>query len=308
MFTLAQVGDPHLAPLPRPSLGELASKRLLGYLSWSIRRKHVHTREVLEALTQDLRSVRPDHIAVMGDLTNIALPTEFPQALAWLRTLGAPSQVSVIPGNHDAYVELPMRPTLGLWDSYTRPDEGTDESETEYPWVRVRERVALVGVSTAIPTLPFLATGRVGESQLARLRDALVELGERGCFRVVLIHHPPLDDLTKWRKRLVDSAAFARVIEQAGAELVLHGHTHRATVAWMRGRGVRVPVVGTTSASANGSDEHERRSRYHLFRIDGSAFAWRVEMEARAIGARGGFEVVGRTSLDAGADGSGAPA
>ena len=43
MFTLAQIADPHVAPLPRPSLGELSSKRLLGYLSWSVRRKHVHT-------------------------------------------------------------------------------------------------------------------------------------------------------------------------------------------------------------------------------------------------------------------------
>ncbi len=306
MFTLAQVGDPHVAPLPRPSIGELASKRLLGYLSWSVRRKHVHTREVLDALTSDLRRTRPDHISVMGDLTNIALPGEFPQALAWLRTLGDPANVSVIPGNHDAYVDMPLPTTLGLWDPYTRSDATVEQHarptadtsiDGSYPWVRIRDRVAIVGVSTAVATLPLLATGRVGDAQLARLRSALLALHEQGLFRVVLIHHPPLDVLTKRRKRLVDSEAFARVVAETGAELVLHGHTHEATVAWMEGRDGRVPVVGTKSASANVSNDHELRSRYHLFHIDRSEAGWRLEMEARALGSDGCFELVERASF-----------
>ena len=127
--------------------------------------------------------------------------------------------------------------------------------------------------------------------------EELVVLGRRHLYRVVLIHHPPLDGLTKWRKRLVDSAAFARVIEDAGAELVLHGHTHAATVAWMRGATGPVPIVATTSASANGSDEHELRARYNLFRIDREAGGWRVEMETRALGPSGTFGSLERAPL-----------
>ena len=303
MLTLAHIADPHVAPLPQPSLGQLTSKRLLGYLSWSVRRKHVHTREVLDALTADLLVTKPDHIAVVGDLTNIALPTEFPLALAWLRRLGDPRDVSVIPGNHDTYVDEPWSRTVDLWDAYMRgdADEGDParraDGAADFPWVRVRRGVALVGVSTAVATLPFLATGAVGERQLLRLREELAALGRRGLFRVVLIHHPPLDELTKWRKRLIDSAAFARVIEDAGAELVLHGHTHAATVAWMRGAAGRVPTVGTTSASANGSDEPDLRARYNVFHIDRQAGRWHVEMETRALGTGGDFGPLERMPL-----------
>ena len=303
MFTLAQIADPHVAPLPRPSLGELSSKRLLGYLSWRVRRKHVHTPEVLASLTSDLLATRPDHIAVVGDLTNIALPSEFPLALEWLRRLGGPSDVSVIPGNHDAYVDVPWDRAVGAWDAYMRSDAAPDggprsiEDGPIYPWVRVRGPAAVIGVSTAVATAPFLATGAVGPEQLERLRETLVALGERELFRVVLIHHPPLDALTKWRKRLVDSAAFARVIASAGAELVLHGHTHEATVAWMPGEASNVPVVGTTSASANGSNEHELRARYNLFHIDRIASHWRIEMEVRALRDGGRFGLLERVPL-----------
>jgi 3',5'-cyclic AMP phosphodiesterase CpdA len=305
MFTLAQIADPHVAPLPRPSIGELSSKRLLGYLSWCVRRKRVHTKEVLDALTADLVAAKPDHVTVVGDLTNIALPREFPLALAWLRRLGDPSVVSVIPGNHDTYVAEPWDQTLALWGEYMRSDAGIADAgtaagsapEARYPWVRIRSGIAIVGVSTAIATLPFLATGAVGTAQLRRLRDALLALGKRGLFRVVLIHHPPLDALTKRRKRLVDSAAFARVVEEVGAELILHGHTHTATVAWMQGVGTMVPVVATTSASANGSNEHDLRARYNLFRIERAGNRWKIEMEVRALEADDRFDVIERVSL-----------
>ena len=305
MFTLAQIGDPHIAPLPRPSASELMSKRLLGYLSWSVRRKRVHTPEVLAALTADVVRARPDHIAVVGDLTNIALPAEFPLALAWLRTLGPPRDVSVVPGNHDAYVALPFASTVGAWDGYVCGDAAQDAKSVSrnghsFPWLRVRGDVAIVGVSTAIATAPFLAPGAVGSEQLARLRTMLRELGGRRLFRVIVIHHPPLDELTKHRKRLTDSAALADVIADSGAELMLHGHTHKATVAWMRGRNGTVPVVATTSASANGSNERELRSRYNLFHIDRDGDGWRLDLEVRALGPDGRFSVLERSALTEG--------
>src|SRR5258708_2385595 len=104
MFVLAHLSDPHLGPLPQPRLSELASKRLLGYLNWRRNRHLVHRAEVLDAITRDLRAARPDHIAVTGDLVNIALPFEFERARGWLGSLGSPADVSVVPGNHDAYV------------------------------------------------------------------------------------------------------------------------------------------------------------------------------------------------------------
>src|SRR5579884_4156968 len=103
-FTLAHFSDPHLPPLPRPRLSELAGKRALGYLNWTRNRHKYHRREALDALIGDLKAQAPDHVAVTGDLTNLALPAEFAPAARWLQSLGSPAEVTAIPGNHDAYV------------------------------------------------------------------------------------------------------------------------------------------------------------------------------------------------------------
>src|SRR5580693_4197362 len=87
-FTLAHFSDPHLPPLPKPRLSELAGKRVLGYLNWTRNRHKYYRREVLDALVRDLQAERPDHIAVTGDLVNLALPAEFAPARAWLRSVG----------------------------------------------------------------------------------------------------------------------------------------------------------------------------------------------------------------------------
>src|SRR5260370_26893647 len=95
MFTLAHLSDPHLAPLPTPRLAELASKRLLGYLNWLRKRTAIHRAEGVDALVADLRSQAPDHIAVTGDLVNIALDAEFSQARTWLDRLRSAPDLTV---------------------------------------------------------------------------------------------------------------------------------------------------------------------------------------------------------------------
>ena len=107
MFKLAHITDPHLGPLPPVRPAELMNKRFFGYLSWMRRRRGVHRPEVLAALAADLEGLAPDHLVVTGDLTNIALPEEFTRVGRWLEGLGAPEAVTVIPGNHDAYVAVP---------------------------------------------------------------------------------------------------------------------------------------------------------------------------------------------------------
>jgi 3',5'-cyclic AMP phosphodiesterase CpdA len=285
MFRLAHLADPHVSPLPPPSASELCNKRALGYLSWQLRRKQVHRREVLEALSRDVVAEAPDHVAVVGDLTNIALHAEFAPALDWLRSLGDSRNVSVVPGNHDAYVKMPWSDTIDSWSAYMTSDNGahsSDDADHGFPWARVRGCVALVGVNTALATLPLLATGTAGARQLRRLEALLARMGVAGLFRVVLIHHPPIDSLTKRRKRLVDSAEFARVIRRVGAELILHGHTHESTVAYLRSVRAEVPVIGVTSSSSNGGEDRSLRARYNVYAIEACEDRWRVNMQVRA--------------------------
>ena len=93
-------------------------KRVLGYVNWHRGRKLVHRREILDLITRDIVEQKPDHIAVTGDLVNLGLPEEFLRAAEWLHHLGPPSEVTAIPGNHDAYVRLHPERGTGLWQPY----------------------------------------------------------------------------------------------------------------------------------------------------------------------------------------------
>jgi len=289
MFTLAHLSDPHIGPLPQVQLGELLSKRVLGFLSWSLRRRNLHITPVLEALARDMARTAPDHIAVTGDIVNISLPGEFDHATQWLGSLGEPDKVTVVPGNHDAYVAMDWHQTIGQWASYmANNDLGNGsvekplEGEDQFPFVRLRGDVALVGVSTACPTPPGFAGGTVGERQLGALRDKLTELDKRGLCRVVLIHHPPFGDPRHRRKELTDYEAFCKCIESAGAELVLHGHTHKSGLTKIRTPAGHAPVIGVPAASARGHGGKDY-SRYHLYRIERSDGGWRIEVEVRGV-------------------------
>jgi 3',5'-cyclic AMP phosphodiesterase CpdA len=127
--------------------------------------------------------------------------------------------------------------------------------------------VAIVGLSSARPTAPLLATGRLGVAQCEALEARLHALREEGRVRVVLVHHTPTPGESP-RRRLVDAPALRRVLARAGAELVLHGHAHRAVFASLPGPEGPIPVVGAPSASAPSPKDPSRRAGYHLFAIE----------------------------------------
>src|SRR5258707_6650202 len=216
MFVLAHLSDPHLAPLPRPRPLELLSKRGLGYLNWLRKRRLIHRADMLAALVADLKGHTPDHVAVSGDLVNLSLTNEFALARGWPAGLGDPRHVTVVPGNHDAYVRSAEKFAERHWADFMRGDDGES-----FPFVRRRGPLALIGLSTSLPTLPLAATGRLHGDQLARLDGLLADLGREESFRVVLIHHPPVPQANYFR-RLTDAAALREVLRKRGAELVLH--------------------------------------------------------------------------------------
>lgn len=284
MFTLAHLSDPHLGPLPQVRWRDLASKRAFGYVNWRRGRGASLGPASLRALIDDLRLAEPDHIAVTGDLINIGLPAEVDAARAWLAELGEEGDVTVVPGNHDAYLPGAIRRFTKAWAPFMTGDEGEANG---FPFVRVREPVALVGVSSAVATAPLMATGRIGEPQAEALAETLDTLGRDDLFRVVLIHHPPVARSTPWHKRLIGAEHFRRAVGSAGAELVLHGHNHVTSVAAIPGRDAPIPVIGATSASLH---PHEGRpgGSYLLYRIGRENGDFTCELEERGAVKPGG--------------------
>jgi 3',5'-cyclic AMP phosphodiesterase CpdA len=279
-FTLAHLSDPHLPPLPAARLRDLAGKRALGYINWTRHRHKYHRREVLDALVADMQAQRPDHIAVTGDLVNLALEAEFSPAQAWLESVGPPQQVTVVPGNHDAYVRATRHRFSGMFARFLQGDAGADG--TRFPFVRRRGPLALIGVSSAVPTLPLMATGRLGRAQLDALDRELAQLPPDEAFRVLLVHHPLHS--TSRMKRLTDSKALRAVLKRRGVELVLHGHDHIHSTMWIEGAGRQIPAVGVPSASAL-AHRHYPAAAYNLFSITREGGKWRCVQTVRAIDA-----------------------
>lgn len=281
----AHLSDPHLTTLNGVRWRQLLNKRLLGYLSWRRKRRAEHRSEVLDALLNDLRHTRPEHVVITGDLTHVGLPDEFRQARLWLERLGASDKVTVIPGNHDAYVRTAWDSTWKQWQPYMQSDPAwrtaSPADETLFPTLRVRGGVALIGLSSAVATAPFLATGRLGDAQRERFARVLRETGDRGLFRLVLLHHPPRVEDEKWRKRLTDGRALCSVLCQEGAELVLHGHGHYSAESAISCAAGDIPVFGIPSASAVGH-RPGRRAQYYLYRVDRDGDRWRVQVSVRA--------------------------
>ncbi len=300
-FTIAHFTDPHL-PLLAQELRLFATrpgKRLSGILSWRMKRRHIHLPEILAALVGDIHAHQPQHIVLTGDLVNVSLPGEFNRATAWLETLGAPEDISLVPGNHDAYMPGAFDGAQPQWAPYMQGDAPIQGAK--FPYCRIRGGVALIGVSTAIPTRVFSATGAVGDAQLAALDDLLERLGKAGLARIVMIHHPPGRAGASRRKGLTDRHALLAVFARHGAELILHGHTHCGVFDHVAGPHGPIAVLAPSSASA--LDPHRENARWHLLKISRgdtgpSTGQWQAGVTVRGYNpASGAFGIVGQFSL-----------
>ncbi|MBI3757765.1 MAG: metallophosphoesterase [Deltaproteobacteria bacterium] len=316
VYTLAHLSDSHVTSVRIPGLRAMLNKRILGWCKWSFERRKIHRPEVLDALVADLRITQPDHVAITGDLTNLGFADEFAAAGAWLRQLGDRHYVSLVPGNHDAYVPTPWQSAWAHWWEYLASDaphasEATflhpvssfqELTEAYFPSVRIRGPLALLGVCTAQPVGMFRAGGVVGAPQLARLQRSLQEFAESDLCRVVLIHHPPQQGDWTLRRGLADSEALCAILQNAGAELILHGHLHETLIEKMSGPAGLIPVVGVRSASDIGHRPH-RNAQYHLYRIERrrhepSVRRFRIVMETREYDtASGSFRIAGEQEL-----------
>jgi 3',5'-cyclic AMP phosphodiesterase CpdA len=302
-LTIAHLSDVHLGPIRGFTPRYWNLKRLTGYWNWLNRRRTFYQRSVLDRLVADLHAQRPDHIVVTGDLANIGLPQEHIDAMIWLNALGPPDRVSVIPGNHDIYARHGRDPGTRRWAAYmTSNAEGErllpgEAPNPDFPFIRCLDGIALIGLNSAVPTPPLIASGRAGREQLARLARVLDSAGRAGLFRLVLIHHPPLPGQAPVTRGLRDAAALQGVLRKHGAELVIHGHNHLSMLRLEpSSSGGAIPIVGVPSASLSRRHRREGLARYNLYRIAGPP--WHITLEGRGLDdPAGGIVELERRSL-----------
>ncbi|WP_237442167.1 MULTISPECIES: metallophosphoesterase [unclassified Saccharibacter] len=251
-ISLAHISDPHL-PLPSiPWTSFFLNKRLLSALLWRIKRQHCLRPDINKRLLKSIQSVKTlSNILVSGDITNFGTYEEYLSSRSWLQRLPAPP--IVVPGNHDIMVPITPEKSLALWKEW---------SGESYPFVRLIGHVAIIGLNSALPTPPFTAYGYLSKSQLLELESLLETLGKQGYCRVVMIHHPPKKGLLKKQKSLLNTNKLSRILQRRGAELVVHGHSHNATVTTVEN--TDIPLVGIGAASMYSHCDHRQASWNHF--------------------------------------------
>jgi 3',5'-cyclic AMP phosphodiesterase CpdA len=239
---------------------------------------------VIGSIVEDIKAAGVDHLAVTGDLVNLALDGEIELARLWLETLGPAADVSVVPGNHDAYVPGAFDKVCRVWGAWMTGDgQNAPADRHAFPYMRVRGKVALIGASSARATAPFMANGFFREDQAHRLGALLDKAAKQGLFRVVMIHHPPVRNAVAQHKRLFGISNFQKTIARHGAELVLHGHSHEPTLYWIGAKGKQtVPVVGVAAGGQATGGSHPA-AQWNLLEISGEPEAWALRLIRRGL-------------------------
>jgi 3',5'-cyclic AMP phosphodiesterase CpdA len=260
--------DIHLLSLRGVGAHRFLNKRLTGGVNLMLKRGKHHDEALFDRIVERAREHAVDRVVITGDLSNLALEQEFEHIVAKLDAIEIP--VTVVPGNHDAYTRGSVRQRRfeQMFARFMHGERHGEHPDLFYPFVQRYDEVALIGVSTAHASLPLYAVGTVGEAQLQRLDRMLEVLGREGLTRIVLIHHPVMPGVSKRRHDLVDLKAFGEVIARRGAELILHGHEHKAIEGAIPGLEAPVPVHGISSGT-NLSRHAGREAAFSIYQVDG---------------------------------------
>lgn len=273
-FKLAHFSDVHLGPVTlHDVLGDFRLKRLLGGISW-LRRRKIFLPRIGTRLLADIATCEPDHIAFTGDLVNISAKGEFIRGQRWLEAAAPPDFLSFTPGNHDAYVPVSYDDGLAHWQPWFT---GDSQKPRQFPYLRLRKNIALIGLNTASPQSLYSAGGTLGEEQLNSLRELLQDMRLKGFCRVVMIHHPPAPGLAMPQRCLSDAAELVEILKAEGAELVIHGHNHYAMQNSVEGQTRAIPLIGVPAAT--GSGHHGEVAQWNLYSIARNKGQWQITME-----------------------------
>lgn len=264
---LAHLSDVHLLSLDGTKVRDFLNKRITGSVNILFHRSKHYSVKVFDALVDDINREGHEQVLCTGDITNLALESEFRFARTRFdRFRIGPENVSCIPGNHDMYIAEAEGLFEKTFAEFCASDPGWPAG---WPLVRVRGDALIVGLSTSMPSGWFMAYGEIGGQQLEVLEAALADPRHKHLFRVIMLHHPATGKYAESKRRgLRDRKAFAEVVARHGAELVIHGHEHKDLKEVLFGPGgLEIPVRGI-QAGTYSVNHAALRARYRVYEIE----------------------------------------
>ncbi len=215
--------------------------------------------ELLDHAIDEIRDLKPNLVAVVGDLTSEGYGPQFRQAKRYLDRLGDLEMV-VIPGNHDLMNVgfLHFRDAFGKSDRVIRlpmTAEGGRGANVEEP----RRWATVVAVNSSKPDL---AEGEVGHIRYDWIR-ACYEWPDD--YRVFILHHHLVSVPGTGRERNIvwDAGDVLALLTELDVRLVLAGHKHVPNV-WQFGE---MLLVNSGTASSHRVRGYTRPS-YNVIEID----------------------------------------
>lgn len=281
---IAHLSDLHLLSLDGAVPYRLFNKRITGYLNIRFHRKSVHKPFAVRAAARELKRLAIDHVVITGDVSNLALENEFELVRRFLaEDLGLPPErVSLVPGNHDAYTGGAHRSQrfARTFAAYLRSDlaDLTVPGDV-FPFVHLRGPAAIIGVSTALPRPPLVASGAVGAPQLQALERILAHPEVAARTAVILQHHPihnPASIAKRALEGLADARAESKLLARVRRGLLLHGHLHRRVHRRLDTDRGHLDAVGATSASLI-HESDERMAGFNVYEIEGDGAVRSIE-------------------------------
>ena len=215
---------------------------------------------VVAEVIRSVHEIRPDVVAVSGDLTQRARKHEYQQARDFLDALPKPS--IVVPGNHDI-------PLHNLYHRFYRALDNYRHYITEdlEPFYR-DETMAILGLNTARSLT--VKGGRINEEQISRIAEHFAALPEE-LTKILVTHHPFDLPSTFERRDLVGRAPAAMLsLARCGVDLLLAGHFHVShsgptSVRYNTGGYSAVFVQAGTACSTR---ERGERNSFNVIRAD----------------------------------------
>lgn len=286
---IAHLSDLHILAMDGVPMARFANKRFTGYANLRFKRNHAHRSSYVASILREIHLEKIDHVVITGDLTNLALESEFGAVRTMIENeLGlAPSRVSIIPGNHDVYTQgaLTSKRFASFFADYVKSDLPQLSAELEighFPFVHLREHVAVIGLSSAVPRLPMVAAGVIGRKQLHALECILAHQEVKKRLPIVLMHHP-IHNFASNTKTLVeglhDAPQLRGVLDTLKHGLLLHGHLHRRMQQPLPTSQGSLQSVGATSASLSHKDT-TKMAGFNVYDVDS---AHNITMFARVL-------------------------
>ncbi len=266
---LAHFSDIHITHFPLS--GKPALKRLAAVASYSIAGRGKHFQGSggrIAKLLEDVDAQGVDHALCTGDLTGVSTEAEFNEVAALFGPrLEQPARYTVIPGNHDRYVDG----ADGLFEKhFAKLSEGG-----RFPFVKhLNDRVSVVAIDVARPTSLIDSSGLCGPKQREALLGILTDASLKDRFVVMALHYGLLRAEGQRDARphgLRDDVEVMELIDRADVslDLVLHGHMHRPYVVKTKRR--------TAICVGSATDLHVKQGcGYHVYEIDPAAHRVRI--------------------------------